>query len=314
MKISKTILSLTGVFLSLIIHAQQSYSKEFSFSSDNDLFISYVNDKYYSSGLFLEYRYIDKKSSLKEKRIHQWSLNQEIYTPFKSIITAREDHDRPFAGYLYVTYSVLNASEKSSKESSFQIGVVGPMALGKEFQVWIHNVYGFPEPIGWKYQIENILAVQYEREVIKKTGKKNSSFIDFFYSYGYSVGTVKTNARFSLQGRIGTTKLSNFQNSLAFRTNLNYKESRNIESFFHWKINSRFVIYDATMQGSLFNNNSPITFTPNRMQFSAELGYLFTVQSWNFGYRAVLNSNERSGLTRNNGHFFGGIFVSKLFH
>lgn len=36
----------------VVIFGQSNFSKEFSFSADNDLFISYINDQYYSSGLF----------------------------------------------------------------------------------------------------------------------------------------------------------------------------------------------------------------------------------------------------------------------
>ncbi len=301
-------------FLPFSLSSQESFSKEFSFIADNDLFISYVKDQYYSSGFFFEYRWLDQNSTDKDKLIKEWTLSHEIYTPYKSIVTYKSEHDRPFAGYVYLSHNRLKVTNKFLKKSSYQLGVLGPAALGKELQMFIHDIYGFKEPIGWKYQIKNNIALNYSSEITKKIGEKKHKLKDVFYSYGYQIGTVKINTFFTLQGRIGFKELSSFQNSIAFRTNLQHQEKRKVESLLIWKISNRFVVYDATIQGSLFNYKSPVTFTPNRFQLAAELGYLFTANQWNFGYKVVYNSNERRNLTNNTGHFYATLFLSKLFN
>lgn len=302
------------LWIPLLSFGQNSFTKEFSFTIDNDLFVSYVNDKYYSSGLFFEYRYLDSKSDADTKTIRGWSLNQQIYTPYKSIIRLKSEHDRPFAAYLFTSYKVLKTEKNRIKNRELQLGVLGPAAFGKQFQKFIHDIYGFAEPIGWKYQIKNTLGINFNSKTIKKLGSENKKFTDFFYSYGYSIGTIHTNAHISLQGRIGFKELSNFNNSIAFGTHLNHKTKRNAESFLIWKLRSMFVAYDATIEGSLFNNDSPVTFGPNKFHHSLQLGYLFTVNQWNFGYTMFLNSNERSDLTDNNGHVYGRISVRKIFN
>ena len=308
------------VFLILILFpffgfGQQSYSKEFILKSDNDLYISSINDQYYSSGFFFSYRFLDT-THISKKHIKEWSLHHEIYTPYKSIVTDISEHDRPFAAYLSINFSSLKAkSFKSTSKKSFELGVLGPLALGKEFQTFVHDIYDFKEPIGWKHQIKNIIGITYQYEKTKLFGKKRKQFFDFYYSYGFKAETIKTNTITSLQGRIGFKQLADADNSLAFETHLNDRNTkRNIESFLHWKVANKFVVYDATIQGSLFNNKSPVTFEPNRMQFSFELGYLFTARNWNFGYKVVYNTNERSNLTNNNGHYYASIILSKLWN
>lgn len=307
----------TALFIFLLTisfaRGQNTYKKELSLRVDNDLFISFVNDRYYSSGLFFEYRYSNNQVNLRGKIIHEWSLNQEIYTPYKSIVQSKFEHDRPFAGLLYLSYSQLKTTDKAIITNEYQLGVVGPLSLGKQFQQWIHNIYGFPEPIGWKYQIQNSLGLHYKRDVIRKLSKAKSRRKDYFLSHGYQIGTLRNTAQLSLMGRIGLRPLQDFRNSVAFRTNLNTKAFEKSESLFYWKVLSKIVLYDATMQGSLFNNDSEITFTPNRFQFTFELVYLFTYKSWGLGYKAVYTTNERSHLTKPNGHLYGSVFLSRRF-
>lgn len=305
---------LTLFFFSTVhVFAQESFSKEFSFSTDNDLFVSYVKDQYYSSGLFFTYSFLHQKNTL-EKRIKFRSLEHKIFTPYKSILRNREEHDRPFAGLLYLSFGNIHANEKRLKENSYQIGIMGPAALGKEFQMFIHDIYGFVEPVGWKYQVRNSLLLNYSFKITKKLVKIERKYSDSFYSYGFTAGTVHTHFSSSIEGRIGFRELASMQKSIAFKTHLDTDNTRNIESFLHWKIRNKIVIFDATMQGGIFDEVSPVTFNPNRFQFAFELGYFFTSKQWNFGYKIVYNTNERESLVNNSGHWFGHLTISKLFN
>lgn len=250
------------------------------------------------------------------KIIKEWSLNHKIYTPHKSILQNIQDHDRPFAGLLFLKHAVLKTDKKRYvKNKEYHLGMMGPSAFGEELQTFIHDIYGFVRPIGWKYQIKNSLAVQYKNETVRKIDKNQKQFFDFYYSYGFNVGTIYTNTEVALQGRIGFKQLADFDTSLAFGTHLeNGLKPRAIESMLFWKISNCFVIYDATLQGGLFDTKSPLTFTPNRFQFSFEFGYLFTAKNWNFGYSVIYNTNEKPNLTNNQGHYYATIFISKLFN
>ena len=78
----KYFLFLVLVFVPLFTISQEKFSREISFITENDLYTSVVRDRYYSSGIFLVYRYLsNKKNKSQEKRILEWKLGQEMYTP-----------------------------------------------------------------------------------------------------------------------------------------------------------------------------------------------------------------------------------------
>ena len=124
------------LFLSISVFSQQKFSKEFSFVTDNDLYVSKEKDRYYSNGLFFSYRYVASDFKNLEKKIIEFQLSHEIYTPYKSTVINVALHDRPFAAYLYGSVGVLRVykNEKILK-TKLQIGVVGESAFGKEFQM-----------------------------------------------------------------------------------------------------------------------------------------------------------------------------------
>lgn len=290
----------------------QSFTKEVSFVADNDLFVSYVKDQYYSSGLFAKYRWMPEQTA-DLKIIKTLSLHHKIFTPYKSIVSSIQDHDRPFAALLCLTKSRLKASEKGLRQSTFQLGIMGPAALGREIQTALHDIYGFPKPIGWTYQIENSPVLGYAYSRTHKLINKDKKFSDSYVGYGVQVGTIYNHITGQIGGRIGFRELAPMHQSMAFGTHLD-GSNRRIESFLQWQIQAFVIGYDATMQGGLFDNNSPVTFAPNILRLNASLGYFFTAKNWNFGYRVVFSTNERSNLTNDQGHFYGSISISKLFN
>ncbi|WBX74245.1 DUF2219 family protein [Tenacibaculum pacificus] len=67
--------------------SQQKYSKEFNFLNDNDLFISPTQDRYYTNGVLLTYRYLSQKTSENiEKKTFEIQLGHHMYTPFKATV------------------------------------------------------------------------------------------------------------------------------------------------------------------------------------------------------------------------------------
>ena len=52
--------------------SQKKYAKEFSFITDNDLYISLHQDRYYSNGMFFSYRYLTKNDN---EKIEKKSFN-----------------------------------------------------------------------------------------------------------------------------------------------------------------------------------------------------------------------------------------------
>lgn len=297
--------------------SQEKFAKEISLVTDNDLYSSITKDRYYTSGIFLKYRYLsNKKNESLKKRILEWQINHEMYTPYKAIVENVFNHDRPFAGYLYGSFGI-NRIYKSEQilNTSIQFGVIGSNSFAEELQHFIHDIYGFKKAVGWKYQIKNAIGLNFKAAYLKPVLKTENDYFDITWTNKLNIGTVYTNISSGLYTRIGLKPLQKLTNSIAYNTNLNNKHTatfREIESFLYVKSMLRYAHYDATLQGSFLNTSSLITKKLVPFVFDVELGIKFTFNRLNFGYAFVYNTSKSKDLRYTYGHKYGRITVSYL--
>ena len=306
------------LFISICTFSQQKFSKEFSFVNDNDLYISVKKDQYYTNGMFFSFRTLADHSEKLHKKIYEMQLGHEIYTPYRANVTNIARHDRPFAGYFYGNFGVIRAYKTNTiVKTNIQLGVLGEDAFGEELQDFIHRIYNFRSSNGWDYQIRNTLALNFDFEYIKVLGKNNSNHSDINFVGKLRLGTIFNELALGFTGRISFNQIQSISNSIAFNTHLNNNKTsfnREIESFFYYNPSLALIAYDATIQGSLFNNNSPITYIPRAIRFDIEVGYRFTSNRWNFGYAFHFHSNKLQNLRNDKGNYYGRLFFSYLFN
>lgn len=307
------------LILSLTIISQEKYSKEISFVNDNDLYVSTVKDRYYTNGMFLSYKYISKsKKENQEKKIIEWQIGQEMFTPYKAIVQNVAQHDRPFASYLFGSFGINRVyKNKSLFNTTLQLGIIGPNAYGKELQDFIHDLYGFKKAIGWEYQIKNALGFNFNTAYSKFLVKDETNYFDISWTNNAKIGTVYTNFSTGFYARLGFKPLADIVNSFAFNTNLNDDSTtynREIESFVFIKPSLQYAIYDATLQGSFLNTTSEVTKELVPIVFHLEVGLKFTANRFNFGYIYQYSSNKSKDLRYNNGNKYGTIALHYLLH
>jgi lipid A 3-O-deacylase len=296
----------------LSIFSQKKFSKEIVFITENDLYTSTYDDRYYTNGMFLSFKYLSKeKKETLEKKIFEWEIGHKIYTPNKATTLYIKNHDRPFAGYLYSSFSINRIYKNNqSFKTILQLGVIGSNAFSKELQDFIHDVYGFEKAVGWKYQIKNALALNFNAEYNKFLVKDTSNHYDLSWINSGKIGTVFTNIASGFLARIGFKPLQNLANSIAYNTNINNANTsyfKAVESFVFIKPSIGYTFYDATLQGSFLNPNSEITAELIPLVFSLEIGFKFTANRFNFGYTINYNTNKSKNLKFDNGHKFGAI-------
>ncbi|MEO9571196.1 MAG: lipid A deacylase LpxR family protein [Polaribacter sp.] len=305
------------LFVATLTISQEKFSKEISFITDNDLYVSIIRDRYYTSGIFLGYKYLSKnKKEALEKKIIEWQLKHEMYTPYKPTVTNILEHDRPFAGYLYGNFGV-NRVYKNEQilKTSIQFGVIGSNAKAKEVQQFIHDIYGFKKAVGWQYQIENALAINFKANYVKQLYKTQNNSLDISWVNNINIGTVYTNASTGFYSRVGLKPLQKLTNSITFGTNLNNEQNnsfREIESFFYINPMIRYALYDATIEGSFLNTTSPVTKGLMPFIFNLEIGIKFTANRFNFGYAFIYNTSKSEGLRYKYGHKYGAISINYL--
>ncbi len=82
-------------------------------------------------------------------------LEQSLFTPQNTQISPPDPHDRPYAGYLNGTFSLIQDSDDWRSLLALSVGVIGPAALGEEVQNGFHSIIGDTSNRGWHYQLPN---------------------------------------------------------------------------------------------------------------------------------------------------------------
>ena len=297
------------------VFSQKKFSKELRFITDNDLYTSTYDDRYYTSGLFLSFSYLSKeKKEALEKTIFEWSVGHQMYTPHKVVLKNEYQHDRPFAGYLFGSFGIHKVyKNNTSFKISLQLGALGSSAFAEELQGLIHDLYGFKKSEGWKYQIKNALAVNINTQFNKFLVQDQTNHFDISWINAGKIGTVFTSISSGFLARIGFKPLQSLANSIAYQTNINNKNTsyfRAIESFIFIKPSMRYAFYDGTLQGSFLNTSSPVTRELVPLVFNLAIGFQCTANQFNLGYLYNYNSNKSKDLRFANGHTYGSIQLS----
>jgi hypothetical protein len=290
---------------------QENPNFELGLQLDNDSFASAYNDFYYTNGIFLFANYISGKPIANQKVIDGFKIGQQIYNPRDMKSPFPKDHNRPYAGYLFAEYNKAKMYQSNTVLGlSFRLGVVGPNSKAEDFQKWMHNAFRFGHLIGWEQQIQNLVAVQvglnYSKPIFQKI---TTDKLDFNLNAQTELGTAFSSINIGALGRISLSKPiipmqdSNFYNGLG-----NAKK----EFYFYVLPKLNLQLYDATIQGSLFNDDSPVTFNLNPVRFKGEAGLKFRYSHYNFS--CIFNyTTEEIKNNSATGYYYGSLIGTYVF-
>ncbi len=84
-----------------------------------------------------------------------YSFGQNLYTPEDITQKAQDPRDRPWSAFLYASAGLNTITNNHIDNLETTIGVIGPPALGKPIQKFIHkHISDSPVPEGWGNQLE----------------------------------------------------------------------------------------------------------------------------------------------------------------
>ena len=268
----------------------QTHTTEAGLQTDDDSYLLQGSDRYYTDGTFLYYRHALKiknsDTAFLRNKVLGFELGQKLFTPLSGTIAINGVDqpkliDRPFAAYLYIgsTLNFLFKNESTLKIGA-QVGVVGPAALGKEAQDFIHDNFGFYHPSGWEYQIANNFEINLSAEYNRLIAR--AAWIDASVSGYLDLGNGFTGAGLGPLVRIGNfNQLFNSVSTQSTAIQNKVQALHNHELFFYYKPLFNYVAYDATIQGGLFNSNNQnsqqITLDKEPFVFSQEFGLALTL-------------------------------------
>lgn len=294
--LNKLFLTLVCLLGSIGLFAQ-THSHEFGIQSDNDSFLGQGSDRYYTNGIFFYFRKALKPDSNFMNAVLGFEIGQKMYNAQSGYVPDGDYIDRPFAAYTYIgsTLNLLYPKETSVKLSA-QIGLVGPAAGGEPVQKLIHNTFGFYKLNGWQYQISNDVQLNLGAEYTKLLAR--ASWIDVSVNNYLNLGNGFTGAGIGPLIRLGN--FNQLFNSVSTQSTAIAKAQPDLlhrhEIFFYYKPQINVVVYDATIQGSLFRSrdttSQEVTLTKKPLVFSQQFGVAFTTDRFTFDIAAIFHTRE----------------------
>ena len=284
--------------------AQQSHSNEIGIQTDDDSYLAQGSDRYYTAGNFAYFRHAlnVKDTSRLRNKILGFEFGQKLYSPHSGSIdfTGADDPkyiDRPFAAYLYVgsTLNLLYKDESNLKLGA-QIGIVGPAALGKPIQEFVHRAFGLYKPSGWEYQVDNDFEINLSAEYNRLLAR--ASWADVSLTSYADLGNGFAGAGIGPMFRLGDfNQLFNSEStqSTAIKSR-SFTPLNSRELFFYYKPQINVVAYDATIQGSLFGSKSStsmeVTLNPERLIFSNQVGIGYSGKRFVIDAAAIFHTKD----------------------
>jgi lipid A 3-O-deacylase len=299
----KSILFFIIQFTILYFSAQAqtiNYKSEFGFRTENDSYLAGGQDRYYTNGLILNYRTAINGLKLKnehlDKMIFELEIGQKIFNPQSGSISNSMYVDRPFAGYLYAgaALNLLYQSENNLK-MSLHAGTIGPSSLAQKAQELIHDVAGFYKIEGWQWQVKNEFAINASAEYNYFLNRIANDKIDFTANSYVNIGNTFSGGGIGLTLRSGAINplFKSASSHSRISSSASLKGLAEKEFFFYAKPMLNYVLYDATIQGGLFNKDKgPIVFEAKPLVFSQQFGVNYSKKRITADFSVLFKTRE----------------------
>jgi hypothetical protein len=228
------------------------------------------------------------------------SLESAGYTPTVIFADSILHGDRPFAGmsYLKAIGIATDSIKKRIISSTFTAGLMGPDAGGYEIQAAIHRRTGNADPIGWKYQVNNNVILNYEltyEQALLQVG--NKLLIT-------GVGMIRAGTH-STKAAVGSVIMAGLFRD-PFKSG---PRQKNVYGYGYWNPQVDLVGYDATLQGGPFSKASPYVISAadiSRVTFRSDMGVMAGYGRFSLGaYVRYVSREFRTGLT----HYTAGAQI-----
>ena len=218
------------------------------------------------------------------KRKYGISIEHIGFTPQQYQLPEIQFGDRPFAAaIMFKSFLVATDTVKKSRTtSSLSLGIIGPGAFGKEMQAGIHRLIDDKEPLGWKHQIRNDMVLNYQLGYEKKLWSYNQ-LISLQTLAKAQLGTLFTHVSAGINSTFGIIDSPFIINTRGFRL------------YIYAQPTVKLVGYDATLQGGIFNKDSPYTISTTeveRVTAQFDFGVILKTRTLYFEYSRSLITRE----------------------
>jgi hypothetical protein len=294
----------------------QAYKNEFGFKSDNDAYLFYGQDRYYTNGLMLFFRRATDQHKLGEKLekfTYEITAGQKMFNPQSGAAGKISQQDRPFAGYLYAGGSANFFYKKENiLKTTLELGTVGPSALGEDAQKLLHKTVGFYPIDGWQYQVKDKLSANLTVQYTSLLHRSEYSKIDFSFEGYANVGTTFSGAGAGILMRTGNINQL-FQSAYTNSTIGYHPKTAKLvteETFFYAKPQLNFVAHDGTIQGKTLNEGK--AYELKKIVFAQQIGFNYSSKRFTFDFGLLFKTKEVKDIIH--AHQYGTISMFYRFN
>ena len=247
-----------------------------------------------------------------------FSIGQNLYTPQDISIATAQPNGRPWAAWLYGSAGLTTITDSHIDELEMALGVVGPWALGRQTQKFVHeHISNSPEPKGWDNQLDNEIGGYFSWQ--RRWPNFVATRLDHVWltttpNIGMTLGTVYTHAEAGLNFRLSP------KSEMISDTPLRVRPAMPGTGYFpipkndwSWSvfggINGRAVGRNIFLDGNTFEDSPSVD--KKRFVYDINAGFDVTYGQNRFSYTLVRRSKEFQGQDETS--VFGAISLSRRF-
>lgn len=224
-------------------------------------------------------------------------IGQNLYTPKRITVVEPQPFDRPWAAWLYVGGVAQSVAGDRLQTAEFDLGMIGPAALGEEVQKAWHKLVDADRPLGWHNQLKNEPGLMLSYLEKWRFGERNG--LQFVPHFGASIGNVMTLARVGSIVRFGrnmtgfgpdTIEPGGAMLQRVRREDVHAPENRR-EWYLFAGADARAVGYNIFLDGNLFRSGGP---SVDRRPFVYDLkaGFSMRIPPARISYTQIWRSEE----------------------
>lgn len=247
-----------------------------------------------------------------KRRGVSYGFGQAMFTPEDITQSDLITDDRPYAGLLIWSTTLISFDNLLSDRISFTLGLVGPASFAEDVQKSIHDVTGSDAPLGWEHQLNNEPVFRVEREALFRAFEieVNSSFgMDFLTFASLGVGTLRSDAEAGISVRIGHSLDQTYPHFSSFPVrNPNYLSGKSAHWQFFASRAKSYTFNDITLDGNNFTDSHSVDLINDRM-FSV-LGISMGFQSWSI--MLSYQESTRAFKTQSESANYGALSISTI--
>lgn len=242
-------------------------------------------------------------------------IGQDMFTPIDKKTTTLISDDRPYAGWLYLSFAAhkLSTCVTSSNDNpdcldsvEANIGVVGPAALAKQTQDFVHSARNITRFEGWNNQLQNEpgFVMSWERRKRWIAPPDKAWGYDLIPNIGASLGNVLTQVNAGISLRVGYNIANDFGAPSAIKPVASAPISSMQEDrwggYFFIGAEGRYVAHNIFLDGNTIANSHSVSKKP--WVYDLPQGIAITQGPYRLSIARVFRSREFKSQKQNT-HF-----------